>query len=385
MAITGKIDTEGGLYIDNYPMDVTKEYSQDTGDIPIGAKEYPLFYALTGKAQFVEFPKAVLQEEPYSIKGIIIVGGSPIISYPSVKLWKNVYNKLEFMAVVDRFMTEECKYADVVLPSCTFYETTSFKHYKDRVCLREKSVDPVGESKGDIYIFRELAQRLGYGEKFAESEKDMICRVFKDQPEILKSFQNGENTFLLNKKEKVYKKYEKGLLRKDGAKGFPTLSGKFEIKSYLLEKYGYEGLPKYEDPYNYKYINEVSKDEYPLTLTTGSRGLVRENSQYIEIEELNKYDPIPYLDINTEDARERNIRDGDKVVLKTLYGKLTITARVTDAIGKGIVHAPHGGGKYTENEAWRETNINAILDINKRDKISGFVQLKSLSCEVIPI
>jgi len=29
--------------------------------------------------------------------------------------------------------------------------------------------------------------------------------------------------------------------------GFETPSGKFEIKSTVLEKHGYEGLPKYEE------------------------------------------------------------------------------------------------------------------------------------------
>lgn len=381
MAITGNIDNEGGLYIDNYPLDTIKEYSLNTRNIPIGAKKYPLFYALTGKAQFVEFPNAVLKQDPYAVKGIIIVGGSPIISYPSVKLWEQVYNKLDFIAVVDRFMTEECKYADVVLPACTFYETTSFKHYKDRVCLREKSIEPVGESRGDVYIFKEIAKRLGYGSKFPSNEKDMIRRVFRDTPDILDSFNKGEDTFLFDKKKIVYKKYEKGLLRKDGCKGFPTPSGKFEIKSFLLEKYGYEGLPKYKDPYDYKFLKDIS-DNYPLTLITGSRGLVRENSQYIEIERLNKYDPIPRLDINIEDAKNRNIKDGDRVLLKTMYGKLPIIAHVTTAIGKGIIHVPHGGGKYTENSSWRKTNVNSILNIDNRDEVSGFVQLKSSSCEV---
>jgi hypothetical protein len=45
-----------------------------------------------------------------------------------------------------------------------------------------------------------------------------------------------------------YKKWEKGLLRRDGKPGFETPSGKFEIASSILYEHGYDALPVFHEP-----------------------------------------------------------------------------------------------------------------------------------------
>lgn len=381
LAITGNIDVKGGLYIDTFPMDNIEETKLPDGPSPIGAEEYPLFYAMAGRGQFIEFTKAVLQNEPYTMKALILIGGSPIISYPGTDLWIKAYNKLKFLAVVDRFMPEEARWADVILPAATYYETKSFQYYPDRISIREKVIEPVGEAMGDVYILGEIAERLGYGHKFPRNEEELIENAFKDKPDILNQLKSSGEVFY-GKSELIYKKYETGKLRCDGGKGFPTPSGKIEIKSELLSKYGYGSLPEYEDPYDYKFENGTFNKEFPLVLTTGSRGLVRQNSQYMEIPELTKYDKEPLLEINKEDADIRGISSGDDVILITEYGQVFFKAKVTDRIGKGIVHVPHGGGKFTQNESWKNANINSALSFKIRDEISGYIVLKSLCCQV---
>lgn len=381
--ITGNIDAKGGLYIDTYPLDIVEESVLPEGDLPIGAKEYQLFYALAGRGHFDEFPKAVLNEDPYGIKALILIGGSPITSYPNPDLWKKVYNKLDFLVIVDRFMPEEAKWADIILPAATYYETYSFQYYVDRVCIRERIIEPIGEAKADTFILGEIAERLGYGYKYPKNEEELINKSFENEPRILEELKkNNEAFYDSSKAEAIYKKYETGKLRKDGEKGFPTPTGKFEIKSSILEKYGFEGLPVYKDPYDYMYEKNEEDIEYPLTLTTGARGLVRQNSQYIEIDELIKYEKEPVVEINPVDADARGIKNGDEVLLKTKYGQVSFKALITDRIGKGIVHAPHGGGKFTENEGWRNSNVNSVIDHNLRDEISGYIVLKSLNCSI---
>lgn len=382
LAITGNIDVKGGIYIDTFPLDNIEETELSEGPVPIGAKEYPLFYAMAGRGNFNEFPRAVIKEEPYAVKALVLIGGSPIISYPGTGMWKKVYQKLSFLAVVDRFMPEEAKWADIILPAATYYETKSFQYYSDRISIRERVIEQIGEAKADVFILGEIAERLGYGYKFPENEEELIEMTFKDKPQILEQLKKSGEAFN-EKSEKIYKKYERGMLRKDGRKGFPTPSGKFEIKSQLLNKYGYDSLPTYKDPYNYSYENATSEKEFPLILNTGGRGLVRQNSQYMEIPELSKYEKRPLLEINKEDAELRGIEDGDNVIVKTKYGQVPFTAEVTDRIGKGIVHAPHGGGKFTQNESWKNANINSALDYNIRDNISGFIVLKSSRCQVL--
>ncbi|WP_320966784.1 molybdopterin-containing oxidoreductase family protein, partial [Enterocloster bolteae] len=127
-AITGKVDVEGGIYINGTGIPTRKPATKQE-IMPLGAEQYPVFYGLTGCGQFMEFPNAVLHDVPYPVRGLLIRAASPAISYPEQKLWRQVYKKLDFMVVLDRFMTEDAKYADVVLPATTLWENDSFCEY----------------------------------------------------------------------------------------------------------------------------------------------------------------------------------------------------------------------------------------------------------------
>ena len=54
--------------------------------------------------------------------------------------------------VLDRFMTEDAKYADVVLPATTLWENDSFCEYPGGIRLREQIIGPVGEAKAGLSL-----------------------------------------------------------------------------------------------------------------------------------------------------------------------------------------------------------------------------------------
>jgi anaerobic selenocysteine-containing dehydrogenase len=378
-AILGNIDTVGGLYIDDYPFDQVKEIAESAEGVPVGAREYPVFYGLTGRGQFIELPKAVLQDDPYPVRSLLLIGGSPAISYPYPELWKSVYERLDYLTVVDRFMTPECLWADVILPAATNYENLSFHHYPDRVSIRERTIDPVGMARNDVLIIAQIADKLGYGELYPQNEQEILKRAFNHNPEFLEQLIE-KRTMLLPKRDLRYKKYQDGALRSDGKPGFPTASGKFEISSSFLFKHGYPSLPLYTDPYSPEYKDASKK--YPLALTTGARSLYSQNSQYLNIPDLTAMQPHPLLEISPEDAATLNIHDGEKVSLKTAHGQIEIYASVTPDIGPGCVHAPFGGGNPGHVPGWQEINVNVLVNFYKRDPISGYVVNKAISCRV---
>lgn len=372
-ALTGNIDVRGGLYIDEYSCEPVMEHPLPEGCVPIGAREYPVFYALTGKGQFIEFPRAVLYDDPYPARALIIIGGSPFLSYPQPELWRKVYEGLEFLVVVDRFFTSEARWADVILPAVTYYEIASFQYYKDRICLRRKVIEPVGEAMNDLLIIARIADRLGYGHLFPQNEKDIFERAFADNPGVLQTL---TKTVPIEQGERHYRKYESGRLRSDGRPGFPTHSGKLEIQSSLLAKYGYDALPIYTDPYQ----SSGKMGEYPFALTTGARNPFKYNSQYLNIPDLVKHQPEPVLEINPIDALSCSIRDGDPVWVKTANGKIKLTAYLTENICPGALHAPYGGGNLHQDDNWKEANINILLSLQSRDPISGYITCKAVPC-----
>jgi anaerobic selenocysteine-containing dehydrogenase len=180
-----------------------------------------------------------------------------------------------------------------------------------------------------------------------------------------------------------YHKYAKGLLRSDGKPGFNTPSGKMELASSLLRKYGYEGLPVYVEPKEGPMASPELYEKYPLILNTGARLQSAFRSQHLNIPGLLKLQPKPRVLINPADAEARGISDGDRVWVESPRGRVGVRARVTDDVMPGQVELNVGGGGPIHGGEWREANANFVTDFENRDPISGFPVYKALLCEVI--
>lgn len=374
-AITGKVDAEGGIYMDARGVETRELYRQ--GEIPaVGAREYPAFYALNGTGQFIEFPKAVLRGEPYPVRGLMIRAASPTISYPTKALWKEVYEHLDFLVVLDRFMTEDARYADVILPATTLFENDSYCRYPGGMRLRKRLIEPVGEAKADLFIYQAIAARMGKPDAFPKNAEELYARAFCGKEDLLSQLRAHPEGVAFPR-ERVYRKYEKGLLRADGQKGFPTPSGKFEISSTVLEQFGYSGFPVYRD------VSEEPelKGGFPFVMTSGNRSPHRYSAFGPNIPALAALDPYPTMDISPEDAARLDIQEGDWAAVETAFGKMKFHARIT-GMAPGTIHVFSSGGNTYHSEGWRNSNVNDINSPDFRDEISGFVAFKAVPCAV---
>ena len=383
-AITGHIDVPGGLYITgpaNLPIQ-REEFARPAGIKAIGAAAYPMFHKLTGCAHYMEFPRAVLTETPYPVKGLLINGSSTLTSYPQPEIFEEAYRKLDFMLVIDLFMTRDALFADVVLPSATYYEINSYKRYPDYVRLRKRVIEPVGQARNCTLIMAELAKRLGYGHLYPQSEKEFIEKAFAGNPELLERLKAAPDGVRLPVPERTYKKYALGLLRSDGHTGFPTPSGKLEITSSLMAKYGYDALPVYAEPVEGPLQAPELYQKYPLVLNTGARIQSTFRSQHLNIPGLVKLQDKPLVLIHPGDAQKRGIVSGDKVLVSTRRGQVAFYADVTTKVLPGQVEVNMGGGNPTQIEAWRQANVNCLTDADNRDYVSGFPVFKALLCQV---
>jgi len=379
LALTGNLDVDGGLYIHEYPHKQFEEYRSDSRCPPLGSREYPLFYALSGRAHVSGLPPAVLHDDPYPVRGLIIAGGSPYRSYPDPMTWRRVYESLDFMAVIDRFMPNEAAWADVILPAATYYEIDSYHIYRRHIRLRHKVIEPVGEAMNDSLILSALAHRLGYGGAFPGNEQDIVMKALVKNLGLRKPFDLIPEVIELPLQERRIRKYESGHLRNDGRPGFPTPSGKFEFTSTLLRRYGYDPLPVYQDP-----RPSGSEGLKSLMLTTGARSRARFNSQYLDRPELAERNRA-VLEISPIDAEERGVGSGDFVTIQTSSGQLSLEAHVTPDICAGTVHVPYGGGGSRQIGLWPHAGINSIIPPELKDPISGYPVLKAVMCEVSPV
>jgi anaerobic selenocysteine-containing dehydrogenase len=382
--LAGNLDRPGGLiFRRTQPSPIKRNrMGPPKGRPAIGSDRYPLYCDLNRSGHFMEVPRAILEGDPYFIKGLIVLGSSIITAFPNPNLWRNCFESLDSLIVIDRFLTNEAMYADIVLPATTMFEITSYKRYPGHLSFRERVVPPVGEARNDYIILAGLAKALGYGDHYPQSEEEMLEFVFAGSSISLEQLKSKPEGVSIPSPPMVYEKYKVGLLRKDKKPGFETPSGKFEIASNLLKKYGYDPLPLYQEPTEGPIGSPELAEEFPLALTTGTRIQSAFRSQHLNIPGLLKLQDKPNILIHPEDAEKRGIQDGDRVWVRTKRGRVPFYAKVTERIIKGVIEANMGGGGPLQPQEWKEANVNDLTDLENCDPISGFPVFKALLCEV---
>jgi anaerobic selenocysteine-containing dehydrogenase len=384
-AITGNLDVPGGLlFRPRSPVRFPRVgLEPPKGVKPIGADRYPLFCDVLKAAQFMEAPRAILKSDPYPARALMVLGASILTSLPNPNLWKECFRKLDFMVVFDRFMTADAMYADIVLPATTNFENLGYQKYPGGYCqLRPKVIEPIGEARSSFQFLAQLAGKLGYGHLFPATEEERVEFVFKGTPVSLEDLKAHPEGVRYDAGRMEYEKHEKGLLRPDGKPGFNTPSGKVELVSGMMQKYGYDGLPVYVEPAEGPLGSPELYKNYPLVLNTGARLQSAFRSQHLNIPGLLKLQPKPQVLIHPEDAEARGISDGDAVWVESPRGKVGVWAKVTDDVMTGQVELNVGGGSPIHAKEWREANANYVTDFKNRDPISGFPVYKALLCEV---
>jgi anaerobic selenocysteine-containing dehydrogenase len=386
-ALAGQLDVEGGRCFmgqgRTLPLATAHQLATPGLEKSIGAGKFPVYaHYCGGEPHAMLLPRAIVDEDPYPIRALLVLGASLLTAWPNPSLWQRALEKLDFLVSIDLQLTRDAAYADLVLPAATAFEQASYCYYGNAIRYREKMIEPVGQARPAYQIMVELAELLGYGDRFPRHPDDLLADILTRSNTTLSDLMLADrNVFALPQTPMVYRKWEKGLLRADGQPGFDTPSGKFEIKSTVLEQYGYDGLPIYEESDETPLSTPDLHRRYPLILGTGPfkpdmKSCLRAIPSFIE-----KY-PHPMVQMSPADAEARSVGTGDVVVIKTARGKVTMRAFVTDAIMAGFVYAPVGGGGPQGPEAWQLANVNELTDDRQYDEISGFPVYKTLLCQV---
>lgn len=388
-ALAGNLDVPGGIGLamlnTHFPINRACNQPNPNLDLAVARNKFPIYSTYRGESHASGLVNSVLKGEPYPIRGLIIHGASLLTSWPQTALWRETLSKLNFLVCIDRQMTADAAYADIVLPATTMFEIESYMVYGSIFRLREKLIEPVGEARNDYLIMAGLAQKLGYGNLYPQSEEEMIRFALQNSGYTLEDIRAAGGWVKLPTPLMEYKKWEKGHLRQDGQPGFDTPSGKFEIWSTVLDEHGYEPLPKYTEPRESPVANPELAKTFPLVFNSGARPQTDFRSQHHGIEGLLKDNPEPTVELNHQDAAQRGIRDGDLVEVRTPRGAVPFRAKVTGDIVPGAIECNMGGGTPVGPKAWQEWNVNELTDLQNYDEISGFPVYKALLCEVVKL
>ena len=384
-ALAGQLDVPGGRCFampqNRFPVNRQGLVANPDLKKALGRDTFPIYSLYRGESHANALPASVLDGDPYRIRSLIILGASIITSWPQPALWRRTLGALGFLVCIDVNMTADCAYADIVLPAATWYEIESYMRYGPIFRIRERLIEPVGEARNAFFILSALAERLGYGHLYPQNEEELLRHALKCSPFSLEDVRAAGGAVSTETVMMEYRKWEKGLLRSDGRPGFDTPTTKFEIASTILAEHGYDALPVYTEPREGPLASPGLARRYPLVFNSGSRVSTDFRSQHHHIPGLVKMRPEPTVMINKSDARDRGIKNGDAVIVRSPRGNVKMRAVVTSDIVQGTVDANMGGGGPLGPAAWRRCNINELTDL-RYDPISGFPVFKSLLCEV---
>jgi thiosulfate reductase/polysulfide reductase chain A len=313
--------------------------------------KYPLVPLKLGV--FQELRDAILTGEPYQAHGWFISRQNPIMSLPDRGKTLQAFSKMDFIATVDIIVNDTAWYSDVILPETSYLERYDpILPVNGKAFLRQPVVEPQGEARSALWIYKQLGERLGLGDYFQ----------YTDEEDYIRQQLVPLGVSLDEVKAKGYA--EMPPTEGNGEIVFNTASGKIEVYSETLASAGFSPWPTWEEP--------PMPGENEFYLLTGK---VAQQSQFgtQNNQLLHKYSDEPRLWMNAKTATSLSLADGDWVEVASPVGKVHTILLATEAIRPDCVYLTPGYGHLSKGltTAFGVGASDSALHVSYTDPISG--------------
>lgn len=362
LLVTGFTPSNAAKYIGNFHFKTPA----------IGHKRFPIWAEFEpSQGQAMALPDFILGKGDYPIKAVLGFGMNHMM-WPDSSYMLSALKKLDFFVSVDLFMTETCRYADIVLPACTSLERSDVKIFADGyVQCFPPAIEPLGESRHDIQIIFDIAKALNLDDPHLRmSYEEYMDFILEPTGLTVAEIQANGGIMRPHHTLPPYRE------RKYRDHGFPTPTGKVELASTVVEKYaeeyGYDVLPQYRS-FDEIYPQYADRETWPLMINTGSRRPQYMHTRTYRMKWIRDLEPNDLLDIHPRDAEKLGIQSGNRVRITTPSGSIGATANVTATVFPGVVHMYHGNEK---------ANTSYLMDHDFLDPLSGYPGYKNFPCRV---
>jgi formate dehydrogenase alpha subunit len=236
------------------------------------------------------------------IKALYIFGEDPFVNLPNLERLKSGLHQLEFLVVQDLFMTHIGSYAQVILPGVSFAEKDgTFTSMERRVQRVRKAISPVGDSRPDWKIFRDLSTTMGYSMGY-QSPAEIMDEIASTVP--------------------IYSGMSYPNLEKDGIQ-WPLTNG-WKRRFFAVEYRGPAEQP--DDKYPLWIIPRGFHYHYGIGTTT--KRAVGLGKVYAD----------SHVEVHPEDAAKAGLGDGDRVKVISPRGEVETGCKVSGAVPKGVAY-----------------------------------------------
>jgi anaerobic selenocysteine-containing dehydrogenase len=388
MGITGNLDVPGGNCFWPTPAlgecELWELLPPEQDEKRIGADRFP---GLNQRPTIYAHPpsvfQAILSDDPYPVKGMVVVGNNPAVCYPNTRRVMEALRKLELLAVSDIFMTPTARAAHVVFPAASNLERDEPRLYMNIkgpggmfMDTSTRKVVSAGERRSDWDFLFELGRALGY-ERYFPSIEEFVAEALA--PMGLSWRELRERDYVVV--PLTFRKYEKS--------GFGTPTGKFELWSTVAEAWGLDPLPGHVEPDESPASTPELSSQYPLILNTGVRQPMYWNSNGHPLSSLRRLQPEPLLEIHPATAARFGLADKGHAWVETRRGRLRYRVRCTSRTREDVVSVPHGWWQPRSAEDAAgvfDVCSNVLTDDcpDACDRVLGSSPLKALLCRVYP-
>ncbi len=285
------------------------------------------------------------------IEAVVVYNCNPVAVAPhSAEVVKGFSREDLFTVVLEHFQTDTADYADYVLPATTQLEhwDVHLSYGHTDVVLNQPAIAPLGQSRSNAQIFRELAAHMGFDEPCFQDDDEALCRTaFEGVVDFNDLLQRG------------FAPLPASVRQGDApfaAGGFRTPSGKCELFSARLAAQGHDGLPDHVPPLESAASAPDLARCYPLAMISPpARHFL--NSTFVNVKSLRAIEGEPVLEIHAVDAQARGVQDGQMVRVFNDRGALVCRAVVGDRARPGVVN---GLGIWWRKLARDGRNVNEL-------------------------
>ncbi len=350
--ITGNIGKPGSGFnyanLQSYIYDNPKE---PLSYYPDPAKDFPFRRTIS----MTRLGADLLNTNNPEINFLWIERGNPLLQSPDTNLVREAFSRIAFKVVVEQFMTDTAKMADIILPAKNMFEQSDIigSYWSPYVQFKPKVIGTPGEVMPESEIYYHLAERLKLDYDTAELPEPGNDNIEEWLERRIKGFS-----------ELTLKDLRNGPVIAPGLQLIAYEDGKFETPSGMIELYSDEAkskwavspLPDYNDI-------EAGNDDnaFPLAFITSNSGS-RIHSQFGNLKIIKDISDQPAVGISPEDAVKRNISSGCRIRVFNTSGEILSIAKISNRVPSGILVLPNGiwigeggGGNYLI--AGKETDL----------------------------
>ncbi len=276
------------------------------------------------------------------VRALWVVASNLVVSAPDVNRVIDRLRALDLLVVSDIFMSETAAMADVVLPAAQWAEEEgTMTNLEGRVLRRKQALPPPGEVRDDLWVMKELAERLGRGQYFSADPRTVFTELRRASAGGLADY-SGISYERIDAEQGVFwpcPQTPDGAENHPGtprlfADGFPTADGR---ACFIRVEY--------------RQPDETPSADFPYVLTTGRlMAQYQSGTQTRRVPAPSQSQVQPEAQLHSDLARRLEIESSDIVQLTSPRGAATFRARVNDDILPGVVFVPfHWGGASAAN------------------------------------